>query len=52
VRKQLEIISVSRISEVIEGGLEVLVANPPPPLTADARITLEPDTEPVAARQL
>jgi ATP-dependent Lon protease len=31
VRKELQIIFVSRISEVIDAALEVLVANPPPP---------------------
>jgi ATP-dependent Lon protease len=31
VRKELTIVFVSRISEVIEAALEVLVANPPPP---------------------
>ncbi|HXD32194.1 MAG TPA: endopeptidase La [Pyrinomonadaceae bacterium] len=53
VRKDLEIIFVSRINEVADAGLEVLVANPPPPLTAEnARVTRQPDTEPVAARQV
>ena len=32
VRKELEIVTVSRISEAIEAALEKLVANPPPPL--------------------
>ena len=32
VRKELQIVFVSRISEVIDAALEVLVANPPPPL--------------------
>ncbi len=31
VRKQLEIVFVARINEVIDSALEVLVANPPPP---------------------
>jgi ATP-dependent Lon protease len=31
VRKELQIIFVSRINEVIDAALEVLVANPPPP---------------------
>jgi ATP-dependent Lon protease len=31
VRRELEIVPVSRISEVIEAALEMLVANPPPP---------------------
>ncbi len=32
VRKQLQLVFVSRISEVIDSALEVLVSNPPPPL--------------------
>jgi ATP-dependent Lon protease len=32
VRKELQIVFVSRIAEVIDAALEVLVANPPPPL--------------------
>jgi ATP-dependent Lon protease len=32
VRKELTIVFVSRISEVIDAALEVLVANPPPPV--------------------
>ncbi len=31
VRKELQIVFVSRINEVIDAALEVLVANPPPP---------------------
>ena len=31
VRKELTIVFVSRINEVIDAALEVLVANPPPP---------------------
>ncbi|HAF13022.1 MAG TPA: endopeptidase La [Blastocatellia bacterium] len=31
VRKELQIVFVARISEVIDAALEVLVANPPPP---------------------
>jgi ATP-dependent Lon protease len=31
VRKELEIVFVARINEVIDSALEVLVANPPPP---------------------
>ena len=37
VRKELQIVFVSRISDVIDAALEVLVANPPPPpLTTNA----------------
>jgi len=51
VRKELEIIFVSRINEVVDSALEVLVANPPPPLAEAARGTRQTDAEPVAARQ-
>jgi ATP-dependent Lon protease len=58
VRKELQIVFVSRISEVIDAALEVLVANPPPPLPANAgsqRDTAsrqtEPTLEPIAVRQ-
>jgi ATP-dependent Lon protease len=52
VRHQLELIFVSRINEVADSALEVLVANPPPPLTAEnTRASVQPDAEPVAARQ-
>ncbi|MGH9960722.1 MAG: S16 family serine protease, partial [Pyrinomonadaceae bacterium] len=38
VRKELQIVFVSRINEIVEVALEVLVANPPPPpLTATLR---------------
>ena len=55
-RKQLQIVFVSRISEVIDAALEVLVANPPPPLPpaaqrdAASRQT-ESTLEPIAVRQ-
>jgi hypothetical protein len=52
MRNNLEIIFVSRINEVIENGLEMLVANPPPPLLVDdSRSKRQADVEPVAARQ-
>ena len=51
VRKELQIVFVSRISDVIDAALEVLVANPPPPpiVTSAAHpdaITRQPDTSP------
>jgi ATP-dependent Lon protease len=55
-RKELQIVFVSRISEVIDAALEVLVANPPPPLPpaaqrdAASRQT-ESTLEPIAVRQ-
>jgi ATP-dependent Lon protease len=54
VRGDLEIVFVSRINEVIDSALEVLVANPPPPpLTNPASLsqaTRTPD-EPISAPQ-
>ena len=48
VRKELQIVFVARISEVIDAALEVLVANPPPPpivtgAHSDA-VSRQPDT--------
>ena len=53
VRKELTIVFVSRISEVIDAALEVLVANPPPPILYDqARTGHSPETEsPLTVRQ-
>ncbi len=51
VRKDLTIVFVSRISEVIDSALEVLVANPPPSLPPDAAHDRTPRaTEPEAIR--
>ena len=54
VRKDLELVFVSRISEVIEAALEVLVANPPPPLippdAARDRAARQPEPEPIVVR--
>jgi ATP-dependent Lon protease len=54
VRKDLQIVFVSRISEVIDAALEVLVANPPPPLVhtehPGTRATEEP--EPIVVQGL
>ena len=56
VRKELTIVFVSRISEVIDAALEVLVANPPPPpivTTAQQNPATHSDTTnaPLAVRQ-
>jgi len=57
VRQELQIVFVSRISEVIDAALEVLVANPPPPpIVTTAHLdpaTRQPDTTPapLAVRQ-
>jgi hypothetical protein len=54
VRKELTIVFVSRISEIIDSALEVLVANPPPPIAYDQqrdRSTHQTEPESVAVRQ-
>ena len=54
VRKDLQIVFVSRIAEVIDTSLEVLVANLPPPLPHTERHSgsRPQDPEPVAAQQV
>jgi ATP-dependent Lon protease len=52
VRNELELTFVARISEVIENALEVLVANPPPPLGIESSAgTRQTEAEPVIASQ-
>ncbi|MGI9166791.1 MAG: endopeptidase La [Pyrinomonadaceae bacterium] len=54
VRKELQIEFVSRTNEVVDASLEVLVANPPPPLIAASLgrdSARQPDSESVVARQ-
>ena len=52
VRIELQLIFVSTISEVIEGALEVLVANPPPPplLTGSTRGGRTTEPEPLSVK--
>ena len=54
VKNELQIVFVSNISEVIDGALEVLVANPPPHVTAgdSARGSREPEPEPLTVKGL
>jgi ATP-dependent Lon protease len=52
VRRELEIVPVNRISEVVDAALEKLVANLPPPLPAGARDRpAEQDSEPLIAKE-
>lgn len=55
VRKDLDITFVSRIGEVIDAALEMLVANPPPPLVHSDGVrdrgSRQPEPEPVTVRQ-
>ncbi len=46
VRTELQIIFVSRIGEVVDAALEMLVANPPPLIVDSARGGRQPDPEP------
>jgi ATP-dependent Lon protease len=50
VRNELQIIFVSTIHEVIEAALEVLVANPPPPVITDTSRGRHPDPEPLTVK--
>ncbi len=52
VRKELTIVFVSRINEVIDSALEVLVANPPPPpMIYDQQRGSQPDETTISVRQ-
>ena len=55
VRKELEIVFVARINEVIDAALEVLVANPPPPpiagLTHRDSAARPSEPEPIVVRE-
>jgi ATP-dependent Lon protease len=56
VRKELEIVAVTRISEVLDAALEKLVANPPPPPPStngmhDRAQKQQPEAEPMRVRQ-
>jgi len=52
VKKELQIIFVSGIAEVIDAALEVLVANPPPPAPSvlDTGRGRQPDPEPLTVK--
>lgn len=55
VRKELEVVLINRISEVIDSALEVLVANPPPPpVQPQAGVdhsARQPEPETIAVKQ-
>lgn len=54
IRKELQIVFVSRINEVVDAALQMLVANPPPPIAAHAGMdsaSRAPETAPLAVRQ-
>ena len=53
VRNELEIVFVSRIDEVLDAALEMLVANPPPVavVTDPTRGGMRNDPEPITVKQ-
>jgi ATP-dependent Lon protease len=52
VRRELELVPVTRINEVVDAALEKLVANPPPPLpVANGARPREPEAEPLMAKE-
>jgi ATP-dependent Lon protease len=52
VRRELEIVPVTRINEVVDAALEKLVANPPPPIPVGVRDRpQQQDSEPLIAKQ-
>jgi len=53
VRKELEVVPLTRIREVFDAALEKFVANPPPPLPppSDSARTPEPEPQPLVAKQ-
>ncbi|MCM3905163.1 MAG: endopeptidase La [Pyrinomonadaceae bacterium] len=52
VRKELQIVFISRINEVVEAALEMLVSNPPPPCPPGRdMVASQPDSEAVVVRQ-
>src|SRR5437868_11457159 len=50
VQKELQIIFDSKIAEVLDAALEVLVANPPPIMTDAARAGRNPEPEPLTVK--
>jgi ATP-dependent Lon protease len=52
VRKELEIVFISRINEIVDAALEMLVSNPPPPTTTTGPdlVARQPDSEVGALR--
>src|SRR6185436_3209076 len=52
VRKELEVVPINRINEVVAAALEKVVANPPPPLPAgDSARSPEPEPHPLMASE-
>jgi ATP-dependent Lon protease len=52
VRRELEIVPITRISEIVDAALEKVVANPPPPVATDANRPHETEAAPMIAKEL
>ena len=53
VRKEIEVVPLTRIHEVVDAALEKFIANPPPPLppVTDSSRAPEPEPQPLMAKQ-
>src|SRR5256714_10051227 len=53
VRKELEVVPLNRIHEVVDAALEKFIANPPPPLppVRESSRAPEPEPQPLIAKQ-
>jgi ATP-dependent Lon protease len=53
VRRELEVVPLNRIREVVDAALEKFVANPPPPLPppSDRPRPHEPEPQPLMAKE-
>jgi ATP-dependent Lon protease len=51
VRRELEVVPLNRISEVVDAALEKFVANPPPPPVRDSARAPEPEPQPLIAKE-
>jgi ATP-dependent Lon protease len=53
VRNELQIVFISRINEIVDAALEILVSNPPPPIVSTRdQVPSAQDSEVVAVRQV
>jgi ATP-dependent Lon protease len=52
VRNELQIVFISRINEVVDVALEMLVSNPPPPIAIRDQASVQHDSEVAALRQV
>jgi ATP-dependent Lon protease len=51
VRRELEVVPINRIREVVEAALEKFVSHPPPPVITDSARSPEPEPQPLMAKE-